>query len=99
MNHPLQCKCGKVKGYVTHAERVDRVVCYCKDCQAFAHFLGENGILDERGGTDIIQALPRDVNFTKGVDALACIRLTPKGLLRWYTSCCNTPVGNILENF
>lgn len=99
MNHPLMCKCGKVKGYVAHAERADRVVCYCKDCQAFAHFLGENGILDENGGTDIIQALPRDVIFTEGTDALACMRLTPKGLLRWYTSCCNTPIGNILENF
>ena len=99
MNHPLQCKCGKVKGYVAHAERADRVVCYCKDCQAFAHFLGEYGILDEKGGTDIIQALPLDVNFKEGTDALACMRLTPKGLLRWYTSCCNTPIGNIMENF
>jgi hypothetical protein len=24
------------------------------------------------------------------------MRLTPKGLLRWYAACCNTPIGNTL---
>jgi hypothetical protein len=99
MNHPIQCKCGKVRGYVSHAEKADRVVCYCKDCQAFAHFLGANGILDEKGGTEVIQTLPRDLNFTEGTEALACMRLTPKGLLRWYTSCCKTPIGITPPNF
>jgi hypothetical protein len=27
---------------------------------------------------------------------LACIRLRPKGLLRWYARCCRTPIGNTL---
>src|SRR5262249_4608784 len=36
------------------------------------------------------------ITFTQGVDALACIRLAPKGLLRWYASCCKTPIGNTL---
>jgi hypothetical protein len=27
---------------------------------------------------------------------LACMRLTEKGLLRWYAACCNTPIGNTL---
>ena len=25
------------------------------------------------------------------------MRLTKKGMLRWYTSCCNTPVGNTMS--
>jgi hypothetical protein len=76
------------------------VVCYCKSCQAFAHFLGpQSQILDERGGTDVIQILPMNVSFTQGIEALACVRLTEKGLLRWYASCCNTPIGNTLANF
>lgn len=25
------------------------------------------------------------------------MRLSPKGLFRWYTSCCSTPVGNTLK--
>ena len=97
MNHPLQCTCSKVKGFVADPRSANRVVCYCRDCQAFAHFLGHaNDVLDERGGSDIIQILPKNLTFTQGFDALACIRLTEKGLVRWYASCCNTPIGNTL---
>jgi hypothetical protein len=97
MNHPLQCRCGTIKGFVGAPRTANRAVCYCLDCQAFAHFLGRaNDVLDERGGSDIIQVLPKHVTFLQGMEALACMRLTPKGLLRWYASCCNTPVGNTL---
>jgi hypothetical protein len=27
------------------------------------------------------------------------MRLTEKGLVRWYAACCNTPLGNTLANF
>jgi hypothetical protein len=100
MNHPLQCRCGTLKGYVSHPERVSRGVCYCKDCQAFAHFLGTTGdILDEMGGTDVVATLPKYVTFTQGSEALACMSLTEKGMLRWYASCCNTPIGNTPRDF
>jgi Family of unknown function (DUF6151) len=85
---------------VKEPQSANRVVCYCRDCQAFAHFLGQEGeILDSQGGTDVIQILPKNLTFTQGIEALACIRLTDKGLLRWYASCCNTPIGNTLANF
>jgi hypothetical protein len=43
-------------------------VCYCADCQAFARFLKrENEILDERGGTSIIQTIPANVTFAEGI--------------------------------
>jgi len=97
MSHPLGCRCGKVSGSVDRVESTNRVICYCKDCQAFARFLGrEDEILDERGGSDIIQALPKNVTFHQGIDSLACMQLTSKGLLRWYTRCCRTPIGNTL---
>jgi hypothetical protein len=100
MNHPLRCRCGTLKGHVSHPERASRGVCYCKDCQAFAHFLGTTGdILDEMGGTDIIATLPKYVSFTQGVEALACMSLSEKGMLRWYASCCNTPIGNTPRDF
>jgi hypothetical protein len=100
MSHPLQCRCGTLKGYVTHPERVNRVVCYCRDCQAFAHFLGRaNDILDAKGGSDVIQTIPANVTFTAGAESLACMRLTHKGLLRWYAKCCNTPIGNTVANY
>ena len=96
-SHPLQCRCGTLKGLVQNPRGANRAICYCRDCQAFAHFLGRPGeVLDERGGTDVIQVLPRNVVFTQGAEALACMRLTPKGLVRWYAGCCKTPIGNTL---
>jgi hypothetical protein len=69
-----------------------------RTCQAFAYFLGTGQILDERGGSDVIQILPENLSFTQGIEALKCVRLTEKGMLRWYASCCNTPIGNTLAN-
>jgi hypothetical protein len=100
LDHPLQCRCGTLKGYVSDPERANRAVCYCRDCQAFAHFLGRaDDILDSQGGTDVIQTLPARVTFTEGRETLACMRLSKNGLIRWYTACCNTPIGNTLPNF
>ena len=99
MNHPLQCRCGTLKGNVSSARGVNRCVCYCRDCQAFAHFLGRaDEILDASGGTDVIQTRAANVVFTEGREALACMRLTPNGMLRWYSTCCNTPVGNTVAS-
>lgn len=95
MNRPLRCKCGTLRGHVSQPEKCTRIVCYCKDCQAFAHYLGNtDDILDALGGTDILAVHPRSVTFTEGRQALACMSLSPKGMLRWYASCCNTPIGN-----
>jgi hypothetical protein len=99
MNHPLQCRCGAVKGQVNRDSGANRCVCYCRDCQAFAHFLNRaDEILGASGGTDIVQTRAADVSFTEGKDSLACMRLTPNGMLRWYAACCNTPIGNTLTN-
>jgi hypothetical protein len=100
MNHPLQCQCGTLRGHVSHPESVCRGVCYCKDCQAYAHFLGKaDEILDGMGGSDVIATLPQHVTFTQGLEALACMSLSDKGMLRWYASCCNTPIGNTSRDF
>ena len=97
MSHPIQCRCGTLKGYVSRSQGANRCVCYCRDCQAFAHFLGRaDEILDANGGTDVIQLRAANVVFTDGREALACMRLTANGLLRWYSTCCNTPFGNTL---
>jgi len=95
MSHPLQCECGKLKGVVDHPEKAMRAVCYCKDCQAFAHYLGkQDSVLDPMGGTDVVAVHPREVRFTEGRELLACMSLSDKGMLRWYASCCNSPIGN-----
>lgn len=93
MNHLLQCQCGTVRGYVG-AGATNRGVCYCKDCRAFARFVGPGSILDSQGGTYVVQTVQSNVTITAGHDRLACIRLTDRGLLRWYARCCKTPIGN-----
>jgi hypothetical protein len=98
MNHPLQCRCGTLKGFIDTSNPVNRAVCYCRDCQAFAHYLGRSSeILDGNGGTDVVQTIPAKVTLTR--ENLACIRLTEKGLVRWYAKCCNTPIGNTTANY
>jgi hypothetical protein len=95
----LKCRCGAVRG-VAHdvaPEIGNHCVCYCDDCQAFQEFLGRAGdVLDPNGGTDIFQMSPARLTLTAGRDRIACLRLTPRGLARWYASCCNTPIGNTL---
>ena len=94
----LRCRCGEVRGLVTAASprAVNRVVCYCDDCQAFAHQLGRADLLDPQGGSDIVQLAPASLTFLQGRHRIVGLRLGPKGLFRWYASCCNTPVGNTL---
>jgi hypothetical protein len=76
---------------------VNRVVCYCDDCQAFLRYLGREDLLDAQGGSDIVQVAPAALSFPEGDACIVAVRLTPKGLYRHYTSCCKTPVGNTLS--
>lgn len=79
------------------ADSVSHVVCYCDDCQAYAHYLGRADLLDAHGGSDIVQVAPASLSFVQGNERIVGVRLTPKGLYRWYASCCKTPVGNTLS--
>jgi hypothetical protein len=95
----LRCTCGALRGVARGVSGAtgNRVVCYCDDCQLFAHFLGRpDEILDERGGTDVFQMSPALLRIAEGVQKLACMRLTPTGIVRWYADCCRTPIGNTL---
>jgi Family of unknown function (DUF6151) len=98
-DHLLQCRCGRLAGVVAKAARTTRAVCYCRDCQAYAHALGNpKTVLDHVGGTEIVATLQQHITLTKGVDSLACLSLSERGLLRWYASCCNTPIANTARN-
>lgn len=92
----LTCACGGLRGELKiNPVFGQRVVCMCADCQAFAHFLSlQDALLDENGGTEVYQTTPSAITITKGANNLACMRLSQKGLMRWYASCCNSPVAN-----
>ncbi|WP_018982610.1 DUF6151 family protein [Salinimonas chungwhensis] len=97
MDHPLSCECKGIQGHVRPGAVASRVLCYCKDCQAFARFLQvEDTVLNVQGGTHIVQLAASRVFFSQGKEHLAVVRLSEHGLLRWYASCCNTPIGNTL---
>jgi hypothetical protein len=94
----LHCRCGAVRGKVKDAspQTVTRALCYCDDCQAYLHHLGRADLLDAHGGTDVVQVAPASLTFDRGAENIAGMRLGPKGLYRWYASCCKTPLGNTL---
>ncbi len=93
---PLRCRCGHVRGVAREVSPSSglRFVCYCDDCQAFARFLGRADVLDAAGGTDIVHMPPARMRLTAGTDALRCLSLGSRGVLRWYANCCRTPIAN-----
>lgn len=101
---PLKCQCGKVQGYAKNVTETSgvRLVCHCDDCQSFANYLDSNSnkdlsILDENGGTEIFQIPLAHLVIQQGLEYLRCIKLKPKGMIRWYTDCCKTPIGNTIS--
>ena len=90
------CRCREVRGRVTNAsaQSVNHVICYCDDCQAFLQHIGRTDLLDPHGGTDIVQVAPASLTFDRGAEHIVGLRLSPRGLYRWYASCCKTPLGN-----
>ncbi len=103
-NIPAGCHCGAVTGTLKKISQNsgNRLVCYCNSCQAFARILRQDNqtdrppILDADGGTEVFQIPPSCLEIDTGHKHIACMRLTPKGTYRWYTKCCQTPIGNTL---
>jgi hypothetical protein len=99
---PLKCTCGVLRGVANGISKSggNRIVCMCDDCQAYAHFLGRaREVLDDNGGTDVFPVTPSNLKITHGIENLKCLRLTDKGMIRWYSGCCNTPIANSMPSF
>ena len=94
----IRCRCGAVTGRVSHASpsSINRVICYCSDCQAFAHHLGRADLLDTQGGSDIVQVAPASLVIDRGAEKIRALKLSEKGLYRFYVDCCKTPIGNLV---
>lgn len=85
----LHCRCGSLAGSVdlSRPSRV-HVVCHCDDCAAYARHIGS------AHANQIVQATPAQVKLLAGTEHLRCLRLTQRGLTRWFTACCMTPIAN-----
>jgi hypothetical protein len=90
----MRCECGTVRGEVDPGRAYTRGTCYCHDCQAYARWLARPGLMDECGGSDVVPMSPGGVRISAGVEHVACMSLSDKGILRWYADCCRTPLGN-----
>jgi hypothetical protein len=93
----IRCSCGSMRGIANNLspQTGTHLICMCDDCQAYAHYLGKaDEILDANGGTEVFQVAPAQLTLTEGQEHLRCLRLTKKGLYRWYAGCCKTPFAN-----
>ncbi len=103
-DYQFGCRCGQFRGRIarlsakrSHQPVQTRLVCYCGDCQTYARWLGAaDDVLDENAGTHILQTTPDRLSIDQGAEHIACIQLREKGLLRWYASCCGTPMCNTM---
>ncbi|MBO9479070.1 hypothetical protein J7382_16095 [Shimia sp. R11_0] len=93
-NVPLKCKCGAFEAVLNDVSprTGSHIHCHCQDCQTAARVLGAEEQLLPRAGSDIFHTTPAQLTLTKGQEHLACLRLSPRGLMRWYAGCCNTPM-------
>lgn len=97
--HPVQCRCGAFRARLEGHGLHNRVICYCANCQAFARALDKaSETLDVQGGTEVVQLAQTRLRFEQGEEQLAVLRLGENGMLRWYASCCATPIGNTMLN-
>jgi len=97
----IQCDCGKFKAKLAEFPKNSpgRVVCYCDDCQSFLQKIQREELLDPHGGTELVPVYPCDMEFTQGAEYLKCYKLSPKGLSRWATDCCGSPIANTRAHF
>ncbi|MQY42898.1 hypothetical protein GG681_09605 [Epibacterium sp. SM1969] len=90
----FSCTCGKLQGRIA-AEAVKAatpLVCYCPDCRANELYHSQ----PDPDGVALVQTSPEAITFTQGAEHLQVLRLSSKGILRWYADCCGQPVANTL---
>lgn len=94
MTHAVwSCECGLVEATVPTDGM--RIVCYCESCRGFVSRLGCADRLNAAGGNDLLQVAPDQVDI-RGAEHLRWMKMTESGPMRWYASCCNTPMANTL---
>lgn len=91
------CKCGQVQAAAERlsSKTVNRVICYCSDCQAFARHLGRSELLDTWGGSDIVQLPAACLRLIAGHDNIVGMKMSSKPTIRWYAKCCRFPLANM----
>lgn len=91
----MQCTCGAFKARLERPRNTLRVVCYCRDCQSYSHYLTPYApqTLDQHGGTEAIALAPEHLQLEQGAEQLRCMSLSAQGAYRWYTHCCGSAIA------
>jgi hypothetical protein len=94
------CACGEVQGIArVFTKNVPSAECHCGDCINFSRWMSvekksRRNVLNDTNGVSMIQLFHDEFHLTKGQDLITAVKLRPDSLLmRYYTSCCCTPVG------
>lgn len=95
MTRSMTCSCGEMKWRIAEGAPGTHCVCYCADCRSFANHLNKSHMLED-GGSHLFQTLPEHFHIEQGEEHLKMLRLSPKGMFRWYAGCCDTPIANTL---
>ena len=97
---PVRCDCGAVRGTLrgVSASTVQAVICHCDDCRSFMRHIGRaDDLLTDHGGVFVVQSTPKRLELEAGLDQVECVRQSPRGLLRFVTTCCRTPLANMVD--
>lgn len=93
---PLEfsCACGQLQGQIADEAIAfgTHLVCYCRDCRATQLYFNQPD--PAPGPVDLWQTTPDAFDIQKGADKLGLFRLGPRGAMRWFATCCNTPMFN-----
>lgn len=95
----FSCQCESFEGslQVYQKHKGFHVYSYCCDCQGFNKTLNStHNKLNQNGGTELYQTRPGFYTIHKGINEVRAIKHTKKGLMRWYTACCKTQIGNTM---
>lgn len=96
----IACDCKKVTGQLANVSphTVSRAVCYCAFCRAFHDYLGGTQSRLTTGGVDVFNISPKNVSLDTGSEQLSCVQLSKKGAIRYFSSCCHTPLFTTTPN-
>lgn len=100
MTLSFQCRCGDTAWHMPGrtARHGTHLMCYCRDCRAWARSLGAENRLAPGGGLAVFVTRPDWITFTHGAANLAAMKLSAGGLERWHAACCDTPVSSHLQS-
>ncbi|KIT18044.1 DUF6151 family protein [Jannaschia aquimarina] len=87
---PFACRCGRLRGHLSDMDpsAYTHIVCHCDDCRAAYTHLG----MADPEKVGIVQTSQDQVHIDEGGENLRVFRHTAKGALRWYATCCDTPL-------